>query len=309
MTSIATAFGLDVACETPLRFLHGASAKATGRTLALSTHPDDAARELWPADAELICDERLADGSVSISIERDAQAGYLIAGPAYGAHLLSADGTRLRCFPEGRPVEAWQRLLIAQVLPFAALLRGLEVFHASAVLRGRQAIAILGPSGAGKTSLALELCRLGSDFIADDVVALERSGEGLLAHPGSPLASINRAAANEDRLASVEFEGVVAADEREQLVEMRGATEPAALGALFFLDRRPDGPETPQFQPSADAINLLAATFDFVLATPERLVTLLDVCARAARLQVELIRSGPASTAAQLAGAIEQRLS
>src|SRR6202161_55471 len=125
----ATAFGLDIEADTPLSFLSHASAKPAGRPLSISVHPEETARELWPAGGELICDERLPDGGVNYRIETHPDGGYLIHGPEYGGHLLSADGQRLRCFPEGHPDGAWQRMLVAQVLPFAALIGGLEVFH------------------------------------------------------------------------------------------------------------------------------------------------------------------------------------
>ncbi len=89
---------------------------------------------------------------------------------------------------------------------------------------------------------------------------------------------------------------------------MRAAAEPAPLAAMFFLDRRPDGPTEPCFEPIADAQMLLGATFNFVLATPERLRGLLDVCALAAQRRVERILIGPSVDAAQLGVAVTRRL-
>lgn len=305
----ATVFGLDVRSEIPLSFLEGSAAGPTGRALEISARAA-AAKLDWPESAELVCDERRADGGPFFSIEADPEAGYLVSGPEFGVHLLSADGRRLRCAPEGCRDDAWQRLLIAQILPFAALLQGLEVFHAGAVARRGEAVAVLGPSGAGKTSVALELCRLGADFLSDDVLALEvRDGE-LLAHPGTQIAGLDHAEAR--RLESAgepRREQVVAVNDRERLLRMRGAAEPAPLGALFFLDRRSDGSPSPRFEPVGDAQILLAATFNFVLATAERLRGLLDVCALAARLHVERIVTGPATDVSELGAAIEQRLS
>lgn len=305
----ATVFGLDVRSEIPLSFLEGSSAGPTGRALEISAQAADAAKLDWPESAELVCDERLPDGNPIFSIEADPEAGYLISGPEYGKYLLSADGRRLRCFPEDGSEDARQRLLIAQVLPFAALLQGLEVFHAGAVARRGEAIAVLGPSGAGKTSVALELCRLGADFLADDVLALEvRDGE-LLAHPGTQIAGLDHAEARRlKRAAKARREKVVAVNERELLLRMRGATQPAPLAALFFLNRRADGPTSPRFEPVTDAQLLLSSTFNFMLATPERLRGLLDVCALAARLRVERVLAGPAMSATRLASAIERRL-
>jgi hypothetical protein len=305
----ATAFGLDVQSEIPLSCLEGSSARPSGRVLSISVQAGDAAKLDWPESAELVCDERRPDGSEIFRIEAHPEAGYLISGPEYGAHLLSADGRRLQCAPGGRREGAWQRLLIAQALPFAALLQGLEVFHASAIVHRGEAIAFLGPSRAGKTSLALELCRRGAGFLADDVLALESSAEGLLAHPGTPVAGVDHAEAERMRkLDGYSQKKIVMVNAREQLVQMSGVAEPMPLATLFFLDRRADGPEHPRFEPTADAQLLLTATFNFVLATPERLRGLLDACALAARLRVERIVSGPATDASELGAAVEQRL-
>ena len=97
-------------------------------------------------------------------------------------------------------------------------------------------------------------------------------------------------------------------NDRERIVPMSGAEEPAPLAALFFVDRKATGPGEPEFQASANAQMLLAATFNFVLATPERLRGLLDVCALAAQLRVELVSCGPGTDIPQLANAIERRL-
>jgi hypothetical protein len=307
MAVTSTAFGLDVHSELPLSLLDGSAAHRTERTLAISLQ--SGARRWWPESAERLSDEYQPDGSLVYEIQAHPGAGYLIAGPHYGAHLLSADGRLLVCDPEGLPDAGWQRLLIAQVLPFAALLQGLEVFHASAVVWQGRAVGLLGRSGAGKTSLALELCRRGADFLADDVLALECREDRLLAHPGTPVAGIARAGewcARETQ--ALPYGEIVAVNERERLVRVAGAREPVALAALLLLDRRADGPDCPRFEPAADAQMLLSATFNFVLATPARLRGLLDVCALAARVRVERVVCGPTTDLSRLGAAVALRL-
>lgn len=306
----STVFGLDVYADIPVTFLQGAPARATGRRLDVSVQAGGTAALGWPDEAELVCEQAEPDGTVSFCIEAHPEAGYLIWGPAYGAHLLSADGRRLRCAPGDSVGETWQRLLIAQVLPFAALLRGLEVFHASAVVLDGHAVVFAGPSRTGKTSLALELCRLGASFLADDVLALERGGRELLGHPGTPVAGLEHAEG--ERLLNMHGPGqeeeTVAVNARERLVRMRSAAEPAPLAALFFLDRRPDGPTQLRFEPVIDAQMLLAATFNFILSTPQRLSGLLDVCAFAAHRRVERILIGPSIDASELGAVVKRRL-
>jgi hypothetical protein len=307
-TGRATAFGMDITCAAPVAFLSGANAAATGRAISLSIHPGELARTVWPQNAKLICDEKLPSGDINFRIETNAREDYLLWGPEYGSHLLSADASSLRCFPEGQPDGAWQRLLIAQALPFGALLHGLEVFHASAVGLEGTAIAFLGASGSGKTSIALEFCQRGACFIADDVLALEHNEGELLAHPGSPVAGVNNASTSPDGREHPEGLPTIAALERESIVGVSGASGSLPLSSLFFLDRRRDGPQAPQFTAVNDALSLLTSTFNFVLATPARLKGLLNVCAIASRLRVERIRIGPGTDLSTLADAVERRL-
>jgi len=308
-TATATVFGLDVRSQMALPFLDGARAAPTGRTLDVCEQANDASILPWRGELDPICDQRDGEGNVVLRIEANPRDGYLIWGPGHGAHLLSPDGLGLRCDRAGSEDGRWQRLLVAQVLPFAALLRGLESLHASAVALSGEAIAVLGDSGAGKTSVALALCRLGANFLADDVVALERSGETLLAHPGAPIAGLAHGEALRlERAWQPREERVLAENERERMLRMNVAAEPVPLRSLFFLDRRPDGPATVHFEPLAGARSLLGATFNFVLATPDRLRRLLDSTALAARCRVERVVAGPDVDATQVAAAIAQRV-
>ena len=77
--------------------------------------------------------QRDRSGELLFVVSQHIEDGFLLSGDRYGEHLISPDGLRLRCLPREAPRESWQRFLIAQVLPFAAVLKGLEVLHASAV--------------------------------------------------------------------------------------------------------------------------------------------------------------------------------
>jgi hypothetical protein len=305
--SRATVLGLDVWSDGPLRYLQGARAQATGRSLDVMVDRRACADLGWPRRTELISLQRRQDGSELFRIEADPETGYLLRRPGEAAHLLSADGLRLRCGLGEGGADEWQRSLIAHVLPFAAALKGLEVLRASAVVLDGRAVALLGPSGAGKTSLALALCRLGASFLADAVLAVERVEGSLVGHPGTPVAAVDHS--DPERLPDpVAHRELLALNARERLVQIGTAGEPAVLAALFFLDRSLDGPPQPSFEPMAGAQALLASTFDFVLEQRECLQRLLALSAVASRRRVERVRLGPSVDASTLAEALMRRL-
>lgn len=326
-TTAVTVFGMDVRAELRLPLLERARAAPTGRPLEIRLDGAESARAdrlaggaqrdwvagaaqlSWPPHAREICTRRHADGSAYLRIQAHPRAGYLIWGERRGTFLLSRDGQSLLCVPHTRGAQQWERFLVGQVLPFAALVAGLEIFHASAVVLDGRALAFVGPSGAGKTSLALELCRRGARFLADDVLALQARAQRLLAHAGTPAAGVNHREAERLREAGQPLpDERLGVDAREQLIPVEGACGPAPLGGLFLLDRCAQGSGEPRFTPAADGRMLLGCTFNFVLDTPRRMRGLLNACALAARGQVERIAITPATDAGALAAAVLARV-
>ena len=56
-----------------------------------------------------------------------------------------------------------------------------KTIHASCVALGNSAVLLFGPSGSGKSALALQLMALGADLIADDRTVLTVRDTGLMA--------------------------------------------------------------------------------------------------------------------------------
>jgi hypothetical protein len=304
----ATVFGLDVRADRPIPYLQGALAAPTSRALELLVRHAPLERDM-PDSAAVIC-SREHRGTQSFRIEAHPEAGYLVWGAGCGSYRLSADARRLCCQLGEVAPDAWERFLIGQVLPFAALASGLEIFHASAVALDGIGVAFAGPSGAGKTSVALSLCDGGASFLADDVLALESATGELLAHPGAALAGVDQTEGARRRRQGRPCHGeTLMSNPREQVVRVEPSAERVPLRALFFLERRPAGPLVPRFEPVTDPLALLAATFNFALATPRRLLGLLDVCALVAQRRVERILVETSLDASVLASAVERRLS
>lgn len=76
-------------------------------------------------------------------------------------------------------------LMSGSVVSWWLSLRGESILHASAVAAGGEAVAFIGASGKGKSTLATLLCAAGADFITDDVLRLEPRGLAFHCHPGT----------------------------------------------------------------------------------------------------------------------------
>jgi hypothetical protein len=302
-----TMFGLDVNAPSSLDWLAGAATIPTGRRVDLSV-ATSGAQLSWPAGAALISDERAEDGGVLFQIAR-SDRGYRFSGPRYGTAIVSPEASRVWGSPGEGGMGDWQRFLIAQVLPFAAVLRGLEVFHASAVAIDGRAVVFVGPSGAGKTSIAMAFCRLGASFLADDVLSVERDGDSLLGHPGAPVAGLTSDEAERlRRLRSLDSGAVLASDPREAMVRVAPQWAPVPLTAIFVLDRRLGAPSEPRFEPVPEPQVLLSATFNLVLLDGTRLEALLDVCSLAAGGMVERVVVDSEVDASTVAEALAERI-
>jgi hypothetical protein len=295
-TWIGSAFGLSLRSGFPLPGLApGAGAAAAGRAidLALSTEPGE------PFDAaERLQDWHYPDGTLGLTIDRDPQRGYRFFLYGAGVFELAADGGRalLRLDPEFADAWDWRRYLIGQVLPFAALLQGFEVFHASAVELGGGAVLLAGASGLGKSTLALNLHLGGAGFLADDSVAIELAADGLpQAYPAIATAKVRHGARDllrADELGALRE--VVSEDDHETRFLMQTPQGPLPLGAICMLERGEQEGTLEVVEAEADPWELLGSTFNDVVRDPSRLQGQLDLCGRiAASVRFLRLRVGP----------------
>src|SRR5205823_339252 len=97
-----------------------------------------------------------------------------------GEFLVSSDGRRITCAPAPESsIESFQVYLLGQALSFALVKRGFEPLHATAIAVDGEAIALLGKSGFGKSTLAA--CFLAADhrLLTDDLLLLQPFPNGL----------------------------------------------------------------------------------------------------------------------------------
>jgi hypothetical protein len=282
------AFGLAIEAHFPLPGLpslaaHGGRDSKSLVRLVLASEVEITAA--WPADATVLSHRSRPDGRVVQRIEMDADAGYLMDWSGGGRYLIAADGSLVRCVPPRLPNQSWQRFLVGQVLPFAAVLSGFEVFHASAVTDGHRTIAFTGPSGAGKSSIATALRLRGWDLVADDVVAAGLSADGdVLAYPAFGTADMGWDALSglgADDLHSLGD----AVDHDEKGVRLLAPVVPKARPLTsFYLLERTDQERRTVIEPvrAVRPTRLLSATYNLLICTPARLIRQLELCSRLA---------------------------
>jgi hypothetical protein len=180
------AFGLAVDSDWPLPGSRPAAPGALGGvpTRVRRLSPESFLAE-WGKPSEPIFQPKYPDGRTRVVITR-SESHYLLWFDVYGRFIVRIDGSEVACEADA-PRAPQERILFAQLLPLAAVLRGFEVLHGSAVVVGSGVAVFMGPAGIGKTTLASRLVLRGAELVTDDVLALERTEDGPIAHPGPPM--------------------------------------------------------------------------------------------------------------------------
>jgi hypothetical protein len=184
---------------------------------------------------------RLGDGC-ELAIENGARGDTLFHYGDRARFRLDARRERL----ESAPLRAglhWQQVLLGRILPNVAIMRGYEALHASSVDSPQGVVAIAGPSGMGKTTLALELMRRSWPLFADDVLIL---GHGAApgkvhAYPGTP--HMNVAEGPYGEAASAQLGTTLGTLAGERWMALRAtAAQPRPVRLICLFERGPDRP-------------------------------------------------------------------
>ena len=299
------AFGLTLG-GLALEGVVAAPATAQPDTWLVRTPRAEVDRRWRAARPRVLLDRRLVDGSVGLSVACDDEIGFRVWAPRHGCYLVSPDGRRVLAAPPAGPAWRWERLVLAQVLPLAAALRGFELLHASAVAVAGRAVAFLGGSGAGKTTLAGRIAARGAALVSDDVLALETVGLDVRAHRGSTVARIDprelRALTPAERRAL----GPVLVRGEKCHVAPAPSPDRLPLGLTYHLVRQADcaGVQIVPVRPYDPAL-LLGSAFLTYLTTGERLRRQLDCYAAVARTTpLHQVRAGPGATSGDVAAAV-----
>ncbi len=226
------AFGLALDCDRPLPGFSPAvpGAPRSGAPVSVQVCDDVDAPPWAPQRTTPVWDTVIDDRRCLL--EQGAGGEHRFAYGDEAVFVMSADTSSISCWPQDADNRWWQRFLLDTVLFTASLLRGYEAIHASAVYTERGAIAFVGLSGAGKTSLALELMRRGHRLLCDDVLVLRSQDAAGL--PGPPLMNVPAAEPSPGETIAV------LADEAWTAID-RVVETPVPVAAICVLQRRSGG--------------------------------------------------------------------
>ncbi len=122
------------------------------------------------------------DGTVWTEFYR-VEDGYLLRFPDLADFEVSANGDTVTAYPSAGTDEATlDHLYINQLVPLALSRQGRPAFHASVVTVPGGAVAFLGNSGMGKSTLAASFALEGAAFLTDDALIIDEC-DGIRAIP------------------------------------------------------------------------------------------------------------------------------
>ena len=146
----------------------------------------DLARKQQPVGTRPFHQFVFDDGTVWTEFYR-SKDGYILRFPGLADFDLALDGTAATGHPVPGTDEATvEHLYVNQVVPLALSRQGQPTFHASVVTVQDGAMAFLGRTGLGKSTLAASFALAGAAFLTDDALVIEESDEAIRALPSHP---------------------------------------------------------------------------------------------------------------------------
>jgi len=151
--------------------------------MSLELRPSSAQQQL---SAKAYKEWVLPDGTLWTGFYRCSDH-YLLRFPGLADFTVSPDGTKATVYPvPGISTPTIEHLYLNQVLPLALSRQWKLVLHASAVEVRDCAVAFLGVSGRGKSTLAASFSTSGCRFLTDDGLLADKEGDGFVVRPGHP---------------------------------------------------------------------------------------------------------------------------
>jgi len=135
---------------------------------------------------EWIYQTTLPDGSEWLSMGKRG-ADFILRFAEMADFVISSDHRRIDCYPlPDTPIETIRHLFLDQVFPHLLRSHDRLALHAGAVVINGEAVAFLGESGQGKSTLCASFCHRGSQLIGDDRLLLKKENKKIFCLPSYP---------------------------------------------------------------------------------------------------------------------------
>ena len=192
--------------------------------------------------------------------------GYRLCFPSLAEFIVSRDLSRIQCWPApDTPDVTVRHLLLDQVIPLVLSRQEPVVLHASGVVTEFGAIAFVGRTGEGKSTLAASFARNGCPMLSDDCLVLRVERQcwtAIASYPGvrlwsSTLDALLHGRTPTDDMAHYTRKRRV--NDNEVVPHVHG---PAPLRGLFLLSRGEREPSITRFCPAPATMALIAYAFN-----------------------------------------------
>lgn len=230
------------------------------------------------------------DGTPWTRFYRQAN-GYLLRFAQLADFWVSKDGTQVRAWPAlGVTATTVQQLHLNQVVPLALSRQGKLVLHASAVQIAGKAVAFIGESGRGKSTIAASFATNGCCFLTDDGLQLDWRENQLIvmpSHPSIRLWEDSQCALVTERTATAP--AVEYTNKARFLAgpEIAFCSEPSVLQRIYFLGLgKARVPEFTPTRPAAAMMQLVRHSFLLDIAEKEVLSRHFEDLSRIAHLPI-----------------------
>jgi hypothetical protein len=262
-------FGLKFCSEVALPRLTGVQSDrfaACDCVLHLGEVPNP---EIRSARRALVYTSAFTDDSGQPALKMwDVASGAFILLTYSDGHQFWFDrlGTHLwASWPPSSSLQEASTYLLGPVLGILLRFRGALCLHASAVVIDGKAVLFVGPPGAGKSTTAAALARLGHPVLADDIAMLEERNGDFLVYPAFPRVwlwpnSIDFLYGNSGKKKLPELLGEKACLSAEDGLLFQ--PEPLPLSEIYILNYvAPGSVLTPNSSPEDLFLSLIANTF------------------------------------------------
>ncbi len=162
--------------------------------------------------------------------------------------VVDRQGSRIWfCWRDCFPLHYVTPYLTGPILGFVLRLRGMISLHASSIVVGGGAIALVGTNGTGKSTTAAAFALRGLSILADDIVSLRIEEPAVVTHPGHPRICLWPESVA-GLFGSREALPYITESWDKRFLDLRGPSlhfhgKPAPLKAIYFLGPRNPGPD------------------------------------------------------------------